>query len=116
MKNILVPVGSTENGINNLKYAINFASISGGTVYLINVKNYINIASLRWYSGKYIDTVDNQTEFRGSWEFHDNINPLYQYLQNNRISNFFKNKIKHQNDLITSWENWWGDDNSIWSQ
>ena len=37
MKNILVPVGSSENGINNLKYAINFASISGATVYLIKI-------------------------------------------------------------------------------
>ena len=37
MKNILVPVGNTENGINNLKYAVNFASMSGATVYLINI-------------------------------------------------------------------------------
>ncbi len=37
MKNILVPVGSTENGITNLRYAVSFASISGATVYLINI-------------------------------------------------------------------------------
>lgn len=37
MKNILVPVGSTANGINNLKYAVNFAAMSGATVYLINI-------------------------------------------------------------------------------
>lgn len=37
MKNILVPVGSTKNGVNNLKYAVNFASMSGATVYLINL-------------------------------------------------------------------------------
>ena len=37
MKNILVPVGSTKNGINNLKYAVNFASMNGGKVYLISV-------------------------------------------------------------------------------
>ncbi len=37
MKNILVPVGTTESGINNLKYALNFASINGGKVYLISV-------------------------------------------------------------------------------
>jgi nucleotide-binding universal stress UspA family protein len=37
MKNILVPVGSTENGVNNLKYAVNFAARSGATVYLINI-------------------------------------------------------------------------------
>ena len=37
MKNILVPVGNTQNGINNLRYAVNFASMSGATVYLINL-------------------------------------------------------------------------------
>ena len=37
MKNILVPVGSTENGVNNLKYAVNFAAMCGATVYLINI-------------------------------------------------------------------------------
>lgn len=37
MKNILVPVGTTESGINNLKYALNFASLDGGKVFLISV-------------------------------------------------------------------------------
>ncbi|MBV1924467.1 MAG: universal stress protein [Flavobacteriaceae bacterium] len=37
MKNILVPVGTTESGINNLKYALNLASINGGKVFLISV-------------------------------------------------------------------------------
>ncbi len=37
MKNILIPVGSTENGVNNLKYALNFALKSGAKVYLINI-------------------------------------------------------------------------------
>ena len=37
MKKIIVPVGNTENGINNLKYAVKFASISGATVYLVNI-------------------------------------------------------------------------------
>ena len=37
MKNILVPVGSTENGINNLKYAVGFAAMSGAKVYLVNI-------------------------------------------------------------------------------
>lgn len=37
MKRILVPVGSTSNGVNNLKYAVNFASMSGAEVYLINI-------------------------------------------------------------------------------
>lgn len=47
MKNILVPVGSTENGINNLKYAVNFAAMSGATVYLINIyKEYSKAGGL----------------------------------------------------------------------
>lgn len=37
MKNILVPVGSTKSGINNLKYALNFASMNGGKVFLMSV-------------------------------------------------------------------------------
>lgn len=37
MKNILVPVGSKESGINNLQYAINFAAMSGAKVYVINI-------------------------------------------------------------------------------
>lgn len=37
MKNILVPVGSTENGITNLRYAVQLASMSGAKVYLINI-------------------------------------------------------------------------------
>jgi len=47
MKNILVPVGSTQNGINNLKYAVNLASMSGGMVYLINVyKEFSKVGGL----------------------------------------------------------------------
>jgi len=47
MKNILVPVSSTENGINNLKYAVNFASISGGKVFLINIyKEFSKVGSI----------------------------------------------------------------------
>ena len=37
MKNILVPVGTTESGINNLKYALNIASLNEGKVFLISV-------------------------------------------------------------------------------
>lgn len=84
----------------------------GYTVYITNIKNYINIASLRWYSTKY---VDDQTEFRGSWEFHDNIDLLYQYLGNNQISHFFNNTTNPSCDFITTWENWWGIDNDIWN-
>lgn len=47
MKNILVPVSSTENGINNLKYAIHFATMSGAKVYLINLyKEFSKIGKL----------------------------------------------------------------------
>ncbi len=47
MKNILVPVGSTENGINNLTYAVNFASMTGGKVYVINIyKEFSRVGSL----------------------------------------------------------------------
>lgn len=37
MKKIIVPVGNTENGINNLSYAVKFASMSKATVYLVNI-------------------------------------------------------------------------------
>jgi nucleotide-binding universal stress UspA family protein len=37
MKSILVPVGNTQNGVNNLRYAVNFAIMSGAKVYLINI-------------------------------------------------------------------------------
>ena len=47
MKNILVPVGSVENGVNNLKYAVNFAAISGAEVYLINLyKEFSKVGGL----------------------------------------------------------------------
>ena len=47
MKNILVPVGSTENGVNNLKYAIGFAGMSGAKVYLINIyKEFSKVGGL----------------------------------------------------------------------
>ena len=38
MKNILVPIGSVENGVNNLRYAINFASITQARVYVTCIK------------------------------------------------------------------------------
>ncbi len=73
MKNILVPVGSTENGINNLKYAVNFASISGGTVYLINVyKEYAKIGGIKEVdqfeldkSGKLLSNVIKSVNTKG---------------------------------------------------
>ena len=47
MKNILVPVGTMENGVNNLRYAINFAMITGAKVYVINLyKAFSKVAGL----------------------------------------------------------------------
>lgn len=47
MKNILVPVGSTENGFNNLRYAVNFALMTGAKVYLINLyKEFSKVGNL----------------------------------------------------------------------
>lgn len=47
MKNILVPVGNMENGVNNLRYAINFAMITGARVYVINLyKEFSKVAGL----------------------------------------------------------------------
>ena len=47
MKNILVPIGNKENGVNNLKYAINFAAITGARVYVINLyKEFSKVAGL----------------------------------------------------------------------
>ena len=73
MKNILVPVGSSENGINNLKYAINFTSISGGTVYLINInKEYARIGGIEevdqfelYKSGKLLSNIINSVNAKG---------------------------------------------------
>jgi hypothetical protein len=47
MKNILVPVGSVEGGSNGLRYAVNFATLTGGKVYLVNVyKEFSKVAGL----------------------------------------------------------------------
>jgi nucleotide-binding universal stress UspA family protein len=37
MKNILVPVGSSENSVSNLQYAIDLAQVSNAYVYVISV-------------------------------------------------------------------------------
>ncbi len=61
MKNILVPVGSTANGINNLKNAIILASLSGGKVYLINVyKEFSKVASLTKVNQLLLDENEEQ--------------------------------------------------------
>lgn len=63
MKNILVPVGSTENGINNLKYAVNFASLSGGKVYLINIyKEFSKVGSITKVNQLMIDENTKQLD------------------------------------------------------
>jgi len=63
MKNILVPVGSTENGINNLKYAVNFASMSGGKVYLINIyKEFSRVGGLTKVNQLMIEENEKQLE------------------------------------------------------
>lgn len=38
MKNILVPVGSIENGINNLRYATSFAAMTNARIYVTCIK------------------------------------------------------------------------------
>ncbi|MEP2936485.1 MAG: universal stress protein [Gilvibacter sp.] len=47
MKRILVPVGNVENGVTNLRYAVQFASLSGATVYLVNIyREFSKVAGL----------------------------------------------------------------------
>lgn len=47
MKNILVPIASRESGLNNIKYAINFAAMSGARVYFVNIyKEFSKVAGL----------------------------------------------------------------------
>ena len=61
MKNILVPVGSTENGVNNLQYAVNFASMSGATVYVINLyKEFSRVGGLTKVNQLIIDDNESQ--------------------------------------------------------
>ena len=63
MKNILVPVGSTENGINNLKYAVNFAAMSGARVYLINIyKEFSKVGNLTKVNQLIVDENEDQLE------------------------------------------------------
>jgi len=39
MKNILVPIATREKGINNLTYAVNFASITQARVYVVSINS-----------------------------------------------------------------------------
>ena len=38
MKNILVPVGTIENGINNVRYATSFAAMTNARIYITCIK------------------------------------------------------------------------------
>jgi nucleotide-binding universal stress UspA family protein len=63
MKNILVPVGSTESAITNLKYAINLASLSGATVYLINLyKEFSKVGRLTKVNELIVEESEEQLE------------------------------------------------------
>ncbi|MEZ4857422.1 MAG: universal stress protein [Flavobacteriaceae bacterium] len=63
MKNILVPVGSTESAITNLKYAINLASLTGATVYLINLyKEFSKVGRLTKVNDLIIEESEEQLE------------------------------------------------------
>lgn len=63
MKNILVPVGSTESAITNLKYAINLASLTGATVYLINLyKEFSKVGNLTRLNEIIIEDSEEQLE------------------------------------------------------
>ena len=47
IKNILVPVGSSENAVTNLKFAVGLASMNGATIYLISLyKEFSKVAGL----------------------------------------------------------------------
>lgn len=63
MKNILVPVGSTDSAITNLKYAINLASLTGATVYLINLyKEFSKVGRLTKVNDLIIEESEEQLE------------------------------------------------------
>lgn len=75
MKNILVPVGSVENAVTNLKFAIHLAAMHGGgsKVYLINLyKEFSRVAGLTKVnqliiedSQEQLDEVLKQVDTRG---------------------------------------------------
>lgn len=60
MKNILVPVGSKESGLNNLRYAVNFAAITGARVYVVNIyKEFSKVAGLTKVNQLMIDDSED---------------------------------------------------------
>ncbi len=60
MKNILVPVGSVENGVNNLRYAVNFASFTQARVYVTCIKTEENTEAVLREVLDSVDTKDVQ--------------------------------------------------------
>lgn len=63
MKNILVPVGSTESAITNLQYAVNLASFTGATVYLVNLyKEFSKVGRLTKVNDLIIEDSQEQLE------------------------------------------------------
>jgi len=73
MKNILVPIGSTENAINTLQYAIDFASTIHANVYVLRAYKafskagtMVNVdAILERETNLYLRSVINSTNRRG---------------------------------------------------
>jgi nucleotide-binding universal stress UspA family protein len=73
MKHILVPIGSTENSINTLQYAIDFAKETGGKVFVLRAYQMISKAGtiidvdsiLERESNLYMRSVINSVDRKG---------------------------------------------------
>ncbi len=101
MKNILVPVGSTKNGINNLKYAINFASISGGKVYLISVyEDTLKLEDLAKVNEFWANEKDNQLKDVIKAVNTQGVEVIRQSIEGNPFEEIKKISIKENIDLI----------------
>jgi len=101
MKNILVPVGSTKNGINNLKYAVNFASISGGKVYLISVyEDTLKIEDLAKVNEFWANEKDNQLKDVIKAVNTQGIEVIKQSIKGNPFEEIKKISEKENIDLI----------------
>ncbi len=63
MKRILVPVGDLENGVTNLRYAVQFASLSGATVYLVNMyREFSKVGGLTKVNELIIEESESQLQ------------------------------------------------------
>ena len=101
MKNILVPVGSTKNGINNLKYAVNFASINGGKVYLISVyEDATKIEDLAKVNEFWIREKENQLKDIIKAVNIKGVEVITQSIKGNPFEEIKKISIKKNIDLI----------------